>query len=35
MVESKKLQTSSVICDAISFFVIKKCQKIQKIDEKS
>ena len=27
--------TSSVICDAISFFVIRKCQKIQKTDEKS
>ena len=34
-VESKKLLTSSVICDAISFFVIRKCQIIRKIDEKS
>ena len=31
----KKLLTSSVTCDAISFFAIRKCQKIRKIDEKS
>ena len=27
--------TSSVYTDAFSFFTIKKCQKIQKIDENS
>ena len=31
----KKLLTSSVIRDVITLFVIRKCQKIRKIDEKS
>ena len=31
----KNCLTSSVICDAISFFVIRKCQKTRKIDKKS
>ena len=31
----KKLLTSSVICDFISFFVIRKWERIRKIDEMS
>ena len=32
-VEREKMLTSSVISDVNSFFVTRKCQKIQKIDE--
>ena len=32
-VESKKVLTSTVISDVLSFFITKKYQKIQKIDE--
>ena len=33
MIKVNKMLISSVISDAISFFVTEKCQQIQKIDE--
>ena len=33
MLKVKKMQASSVISDVISFFVTRKSEKIQKIDE--